>query len=77
MFRQLLQVGLLLGHLLLNFQQLLLLTLLDGEVLGGTLTSLEGISVCFAREGVRVSKDAGSLSRFFFPDAKKCWTTYP
>ena len=38
------QVSLLLGKLLLELQQLLLLTLADGVVLGGTLTSLEGVA---------------------------------
>ena len=44
MVGQLLQVSLLLGKLLLELQQLLLLTLADGVVLGGTLTSLEGVA---------------------------------
>ena len=43
--RELLQVLLLLLELLLQFQQLLLLALLDGVVLGGALAALEGITV--------------------------------
>ena len=49
--RQLLQVGLLLGQLLLELLELLLLALADREVLAGALASLEGVAV----EGVVVS----------------------
>ena len=49
--RQLLQVGLLLGQLLLELLELLLLTLADREVLAGALAPLEGVTV----EGVGVS----------------------
>ncbi len=49
--RQLLQVGLLLGQLLLELLELLLLALADREVLAGALAPLEGVAV----EGVGVS----------------------
>ncbi len=43
--RQLLQVGLLLGQLLLELLELLLLALADREVLAGALAPLEGVAV--------------------------------
>jgi hypothetical protein len=43
--RQLLQVGLLLGQLLLELAQLLLLALADRVLLAGALASLEGVAV--------------------------------
>lgn len=43
---ELLQVSLLLGQLLLQFQQLLLLTLADRIVFVGLLALLEGITIC-------------------------------
>lgn len=45
MVRQLLQVGLLLGELLLELLELLLLALADGKVLAGALAPLEGVAV--------------------------------
>ena len=45
MVRQLLQVGLLLGQLLLELAQLLLLALADRVLLAGALASLEGVAV--------------------------------
>jgi hypothetical protein len=42
---QLLQVGLLLGQLLLEVAELLLLALADREVLAGALAFLEGVTV--------------------------------
>jgi flagellar biosynthesis protein FliR len=42
---KLLQMSLLLVKLLLQLQELLLLTLLDGEILVGLLAALEGITV--------------------------------
>ena len=51
MVRQLLQVGLLLGQLLLELLELLLLALANREVLAGALAPLEGVAV----KGVGVS----------------------
>lgn len=45
MLRQPLEVRLLLGELLPELEQLLLLALLDGPVLEGLLAALEGVSV--------------------------------
>lgn len=52
MLRQALEVLLLLGKLLAELNELLLLTLADSEILTSTLASLEGIS---AVEGVSVA----------------------
>lgn len=53
--RELLQVRLLLGQLLLELQKLLLLTLADGVVLVGLLALLEGVAKSTRRQGLAVS----------------------
>lgn len=47
--RELLEVGLLLGELLLELPELLLLALADRKVLAGALPPLEGITVSESR----------------------------
>lgn len=53
--RELLQVRLLLGQLLLELQQLFLLALADGVVLVGLLALLEGIAKTNRQQGLTVS----------------------
>lgn len=53
--RELLQVRLLLGQLLLELQKLLLLTQADGVVLVGLLALLEGVAKSTRRQGLAVS----------------------
>lgn len=53
--RELLQMRLLLGQLLLELQKLLLLTLADGVVLVGLLALLEGVAKSTRRQGLAVS----------------------
>lgn len=48
---ELLQVSLLLGQLLLELQQLLLLTQADREIFIGLLALLEGVTICRTANG--------------------------
>lgn len=54
--RKALEVVLLLGELLLELEELLLLALTDGVVLAGTLAALESVTVC----GDKVQRSAKS-----------------
>lgn len=56
MVRKALEVVLLLGELLLELEELLLLALTDGVVLAGTLAALESVTVC----GDKVQRSAKS-----------------
>jgi hypothetical protein len=57
--RQLLQVSMLLGQLLLQLQELLLLALPNSVVLAGALSSLEGVTV---KRGVLADRPCRSIS---------------
>lgn len=65
MVRQLLEVALLLGELLLQLQQLFALTPADGVVLVGLLALLEGVTVCIEFASTLASSSSSSSSHYY------------